>query len=427
MPEHGENSPPGQQFDPGDGPQAPMNPLRRHVISLLLVLLDFGVGWGGLAYSGDWHAPKALPGALFFLALTHILSLHRAEAAPGRAARLTAIGLSAVLWWIAAGLFSGNGPLPLRLPLFFVLGSEGGRIVLGALCRLTRKPLWVEGWGPRSRRLAQALRQQPFGDTRFAGHLPRGDGRQQVDGGEVLSWKDKASPGPLFGLDGQPWIRGQWMLFPAEGPGDGVSCRLKRVLDLILALILLPVVGLAVLLLAVFLRLCGYRHPFYRQIRLTLGQRPFTIHKLRTMPTDAEPQGQPVWPSAQDPRMTRPGKLLRQLWLDELPQIWNVLRGDLSWVGPRPERPEFAQVFTESLPKYPLRHRTRAGVTGLAQIRGFVGNTSLRKRLACDLEYIRSWSPWLDVAVLSGTLCQILARRRQPVFDFVPGQGDRIP
>ncbi len=145
------------------------------------------------------------------------------------------------------------------------------------------------------------------------------------------------------------------------------------------------------------------------------------------MPTDAEPQGQPVWPSAQDPRMTRPGKLLRQLWLDELPQIWNVLRGDLSWVGPRPERPEFAQVFTESLPKYPLRHRTRAGVTGLAQIRGFVGNTSLRKRLACDLEYIRSWSPWLDVAVLSGTLCQILARRRQPVFDFVPGQGDRIP
>ena len=111
---------------------------------------------------------------------------------------------------------------------------------------------------------------------------------------------------------------------------------------------------------------------------MTRGGRVFRIWKLRTMVLDAEPGGVAVWPEEHDPRITRLGRVLRRLWIDELPQLWNVLRGDMSVVGPRPERPEFVEAFAEAMPKYQDRHAVPAGITGLAQVHGLTGNTSIR-------------------------------------------------
>jgi lipopolysaccharide/colanic/teichoic acid biosynthesis glycosyltransferase len=132
--------------------------------------------------------------------------------------------------------------------------------------------------------------------------------------------------------------------------------------------------------------------------------------KVRTMRVDAEPGGIPVWPTEGDPRMTRLGKYLRLLWIDELPQLWNVLRGEMSSVGPRPERPEFVESFTRDLPKYPARLLVRAGLTGLAQVAGRIGDTSIRDRLAWDLRYLRRWSPWLDLKILFATVAMAVIR-----------------
>jgi len=127
---------------------------------------------------------------------------------------------------------------------------------------------------------------------------------------------------------------------------------------------------------------------------------------------EAEADGRPVWPEEDDPRITPLGRFMRRFWIDELPQLWNVIRGDLSLVGPRPERPPFIKAFSERLPKYPLRHRVPAGMTGLAQVMGFTGNTSLARRLHCDLRYVRAWSPWFDLRILFLTIVRIFERSR---------------
>jgi Undecaprenyl-phosphate glucose phosphotransferase len=143
---------------------------------------------------------------------------------------------------------------------------------------------------------------------------------------------------------------------------------------------------------------------FYRQRRMGLDGRPFDILKFRSMVPGAEDESGPTWASSDDPRRTRIGRFLRRWSLDELPQLVNVLRGEMSLVGPRPERPEFVREFKEKFPQYMLRHRVRAGMTGWAQVHGWRGNTSLTKRIEYDLYYIENWSVGLDLKIMWLTL-----------------------
>jgi lipopolysaccharide/colanic/teichoic acid biosynthesis glycosyltransferase len=141
----------------------------------------------------------------------------------------------------------------------------------------------------------------------------------------------------------------------------------------------------------------------YVQDRMGLDGRVFRMLKFRTMVHDAESEG-PVWARERDPRATPIGGLLRRLGLDELPQLWNVLRGDMSLVGPRPERPIFIEQFRREVPGYMLRHKVKAGLTGWAQVHRWRGDTSLHERIEHDLYYIRNWSIGLDVRILIMTL-----------------------
>ncbi len=200
-------------------------------------------------------------------------------------------------------------------------------------------------------------------------------------------------------FDGIPVIR------LIESPLLGWNQLCKRTFDLLVAPALL--VGLAPLFLALALAI-RWRSPggpvLYRQERVGLDGRVFRIIKFRTMKPGAEEETGPRWAQRDDPRCTPIGRVLRRLNLDELPQLWNVVRGDMSLVGPRPERPEFVQRFRDHVPGYMLRHKVKAGMTGWAQVRGWRGDTSIEKRLECDLEYVRRWSLKLDLKILFLTL-----------------------
>jgi Undecaprenyl-phosphate glucose phosphotransferase len=190
-----------------------------------------------------------------------------------------------------------------------------------------------------------------------------------------------------------------------EVPLRGWSSMLKRVMDFVLGSLLLLVVTPVFAGIALLIRWRGGRGPvFLRQERMTLDGKTFEIFKFRTMVDEAEKDTGPVWASAEDPRRTSVGIWLRRFNLDELPQLINVVLGDMSLVGPRPERPPFVQQFKERIPQYMLRHRVKSGITGWAQINGWRGNTSIEKRIEYDLYYIENWSLLLDVKILILTL-----------------------
>jgi exopolysaccharide biosynthesis polyprenyl glycosylphosphotransferase len=194
-------------------------------------------------------------------------------------------------------------------------------------------------------------------------------------------------------------------------PLAGWNSLLKRAVDLLLSALALllawPV--MAVLALAVYLE---DRGPiFYRQRRMGLDGRPFTIVKFRTMIPDAESNTGPRFAVPNDPRTTRVGTWLRRTSLDELPQLLNVVRGDMSLVGPRPERPEFVERFQQRYPEYMSRHRVRAGITGWAQVHDLRGKSSIRRRIAYDLYYIDNWSLALDFKIMWLTMVRFWRHR----------------
>jgi len=162
------------------------------------------------------------------------------------------------------------------------------------------------------------------------------------------------------------------------------------------------------LLIGVMVKLTSAGPVLYRQQRLGLGGRPFWLYKFRTMRNNAEAETGPVWAVRNDPRQTALGNLLRRLSLDELPQLINVVRGEMSLVGPRPERPYFVRQFAEALPDYARRHEVLPGLTGWAQVHGYRGNTSIARRLEYDLDYVAHWSLGLDLWILLWTPCEIL-------------------
>lgn len=190
-----------------------------------------------------------------------------------------------------------------------------------------------------------------------------------------------------------------------EVPLRGWNSLAKRVMDIALGSALLLLLSPFFLIIAIVIKWRGGRGPvFYHQERMSLDGKTFMMWKFRSMTQDAEASTGPVWATADDPRRTAVGAWLRRYNLDELPQLINVVLGDMSLVGPRPERPPFVQQFKERIPQYMLRHKVKTGITGWAQVNGWRGNTSIEKRIEYDLYYIENWSLLLDVKILILTL-----------------------
>ena len=206
-------------------------------------------------------------------------------------------------------------------------------------------------------------------------------------------------------LDGLPVVH------LTQVPLSGWMSLVKRTVDLAVSTTSLLVLSPVLATIALAIRREDRGTIFYRQRRMGLDGRPFDILKFRSMVPGAEDDSGPTWASPDDPRRTRVGRFLRRWSLDELPQLVNVLRGEMSLVGPRPERPEFVREFKEEFPQYMLRHRVRAGMTGWAQVHGWRGNTSLTKRIEYDLYYIENWTLSLDVKILWMTLRHGLTHR----------------
>jgi len=198
-------------------------------------------------------------------------------------------------------------------------------------------------------------------------------------------------------------IGSQILFSAADSPLDGANVVLKEVFDRTVALILLAIFAIPMVLIVVLIKLTSKGPIFYKQTRVGMDQKEFKMLKFCTMKADAEKENGPQWTKHNDPRRTLIGAWLRSTSLDELPQLINVVNGQMSLVGPRPERPIFAKQFSNEYKKYMLRHKVKAGMTGWAQIHGFRGDTSLRKRLIYDLYYVRNWSFGLDLWILLWT------------------------
>ena len=187
-------------------------------------------------------------------------------------------------------------------------------------------------------------------------------------------------------------------------PLVGWNLVIKRLFDMLVGAAGLLAAAPLLAVIAVIVRLSGRGPVLYAQERVGMDGRTFTMYKFRTMRADAEVGGARMT-EKDDPRRTAIGAILRTLSIDELPQLWNVLRGDMSLVGPRPERPCFIEDFKREIPRYALRHKIKAGMTGWAQVNGMRGNTSIEKRIELDLYYIENWSIFLDLKILLRTVC----------------------
>lgn len=184
----------------------------------------------------------------------------------------------------------------------------------------------------------------------------------------------------------------------------------KEFADMVLAAVLIVLTGPLILTLMALVRLTSAGPGLYAQTRLGRGGRRYSIYKIRTMAHDCERKSGPKWSTTGDPRITTLGRWLRRTHLDELPQLWNVLRGDMSLVGPRPERPEFVQQLEQVIPNYRTRLEVRPGITGLAQVQlpadeDFAG---VSRKVDCDAVYVASMGLWLDLRILVGTALKVV-------------------
>ena len=199
-------------------------------------------------------------------------------------------------------------------------------------------------------------------------------------------------------LEGIPFLRVKTIPFSVWGR------ILKRTIDIAVSSLLLLLLSPIWLVLFVLIPLTSKGPPLFKQERLGLDGKRFTMYKFRSMRENAEAETGPVWTKRDDARRTGLGVFLRKTSLDELPQLFNVLKGDMSLVGPRPERPYFVDQFRQLVPKYLDRHRVKAGMTGWAQVNGLRGDTSLEERIKYDLYYIENWSVSFDMKILLRTL-----------------------
>jgi len=188
---------------------------------------------------------------------------------------------------------------------------------------------------------------------------------------------------------------------PLDDPWNRV---VKRSFDIFVTLILLTLTAPLWIVLAILIKMDDGGPVLYKQERMGRDMKVFDVLKFRTMRVNAEKESGPVWAKADDQRRTRTGEFLRRWNLDELPQLFNVLKGDMSLVGPRPERPHFIEQFRDDIPRYMARHRIKSGLTGWAAVNGYRGNTSILERTKYDLYYMENWSLIFDLEILFMTL-----------------------
>lgn len=202
---------------------------------------------------------------------------------------------------------------------------------------------------------------------------------------------------------------GSQILFSAgDSPLSGINAILKDSFDRVSALLLLLILFIPMVLIGIIIKLTSKGNVFFLQQRVGLDMKEFKVIKFRTMKEQAGNPDIKEWSMPDNPRCTRFGKILRRTSFDELPQLINVLKGEMSLVGPRPERPVFIKQFSDEYKKYMLRHKVKTGMTGWAQVNSLRGNTSIRKRLLYDLYYVKNWSWWLDIWILILTPLQII-------------------
>lgn len=178
----------------------------------------------------------------------------------------------------------------------------------------------------------------------------------------------------------------------------------KRVFDIVFSSLVIVTLSPLLLVIALAIKVCSAGPVFFRQERVGLNGRLFYMYKFRTMSVAPASETDTLWTKKDDPRRTKIGSLLRKTSLDELPQFFNVLRGEMSVVGPRPERPHFVRRFLKDVSYYNDRHRLKVGITGWAQINGWRGDTSIEKRVECDIYYLQNWSLWLDLRIIAKTI-----------------------
>ncbi len=209
------------------------------------------------------------------------------------------------------------------------------------------------------------------------------------------------------------FVNAGWLIFGSGFNQGGLRTAVKRAFDLLCSLVLL-VLGLPIMAITAVLIKLESRGPLlYRQERVGQNGLTFFVNKFRSMRTDAEKDGKPVWATANDDRVTRVGAIIRKLRIDELPQLFNVLKGEMSLVGPRPERPFFVEQLTEQIPFFAARHSVKPGVTGWAQVRYPYGATveDSQQKLQYDLYYVKNHSLFLDVIILFETVFVVLTGR----------------
>jgi len=178
----------------------------------------------------------------------------------------------------------------------------------------------------------------------------------------------------------------------------------KRTFDIFFSLTALVLLSPVFFLLAVLVKLSSPGSVLFKQKRIGENGREFFIYKFRSMVPQCPQVSDRAWTTPEDRRVTRLGRFIRRTGLDELPQFWNVLLGDMSVVGPRPEREHFVELFKKDLPHYRLRHEVKAGITGWAQVNGLRGDSSIAERLEYDIQYTENWNLWLDLKIIWLTL-----------------------
>ena len=393
--------------------------------AVLLSLVAFSLAGAYRGPAGREPGPPALRSAIWGVAVATLLLftaalLYRDEYEYSR-------GLLALFGMIA-------------VPAVY-LGRFGAHSALTALFArgIGVRAALVAGSPERARHLMEEIGKRPWAGVRIVGlvedpeELPREIARLAPDGVfiawpaaryreqarslellssgmvDILVVPDLGTIAPLN--PDVSFLSGLAVLTLLESPFYGLNRMLKRGMDLLLSASLL--IALAPLLIgtALAILLTSGRPVLYRQERMGLDGRCFFILKFRSMRRDAELDTGAVWARRGDPRCTPLGRILRRFSIDELPQLLNVLMGRMSLVGPRPERPHFIEIFRARLPRYMLRHRIPAGLTGWAQVHGLRGETDVAERLRYDLRYLERWSIGLDLEILVRTLVHIGAAR----------------
>lgn len=200
-------------------------------------------------------------------------------------------------------------------------------------------------------------------------------------------------------LDGLPVINIRYVPLT-----NTVNAFIKRLFDFLCSLLGIIILSPTLLILALIVRFSSKGPIIFKQERVGLHNKTFKMYKFRTMRVQDESEEKKAWTVKDDPRVTRPGKIMRKFNLDELPQLFNILKGDMSIVGPRPERPQFVEQFKEEIPRYMIKHQVRPGLTGWAQVSGFRGDTSIHKRISYDLYYIENWTLGFDIKIMFLTI-----------------------